>query len=177
MGPPGAGVTLRPAEMPVPEARFRSVLAHLAGGVAVVTSVGPDGAPCGLTATAVCSVSLDPPLVLASIDRGSHTHGGITGSGLYAINLLSAGQEDLAGRFATERPDKFAGLDVETDATGAPLLRAVIGYLDCTVVRDVPAGDHTVFLGRVEAARLRTEEGAAAPLVYHLGRYRTLESD
>lgn len=161
--------------MPVSETRFRHVLGHLAGGVAVVTSLGPGQSRCGLTATAVSSVSLDPPLVLASIDRSSHTHAGIEASDLYAINLLAADQEELAVRFATKDPDKFRDLDVRTAATGAPLLLECLGYLDCRVVRDVPAGDHTVFIGRVEAAGIRGDE-VGRPLVYHLGRYATLAS-
>lgn len=160
--------------MPVSETRFRHVMGHLAGGVAVVTSRGPGEAPRGLTATAVCSVSLDPPLVLASLERDSHTHAGIEASGLYAVNLLSADQEELAVRFATKDRDKFRGLELRSASTGAPVLAGCLGYLDCTVVRDVAAGDHTVFIGRVEAAAILREE-VGRPLIYHLGRYGTLE--
>lgn len=155
--------------------RFRHVIGHLAGGVAVVTSRAPDGGRCGLTATAVCSVSLQPPLVLASVDRDSRTHPGIAHSGFYAINLLSAGQEELAVRFATKEPDKFRGLEVGSACTGAPVLRACLAYLDCEVVRDVAAGDHTLFVGRVESAEVLREEAADRPLIYHLGRYGTLD--
>lgn len=162
--------------MSVSETRFRHVMGHLAGGVAVVTSLGPESSPCGLTATAVCSVSLDPPLLVASIDRDSNTHAGIEASGLYAVNLLSAGQEELAVRFATKDPDKFRGLETEQAATGAPLLVETLGFLDCRVSREVPAGDHTLFIGRVEDARVRGEE-AGTPLVYHIGRYGTLTGE
>lgn len=160
--------------MPVSENCFRRVMGHLAGGVAVVTSRGPGRSACGLTATSVCSASLEPPLVLASVDRGSHTHAGIEAAGVYAVNLLSADQEELAVRFAATDPDKFRGLEVRTASTGAPVLEDCLGYLDCEVVRDVPAGDHTLFVGRVESAGL-PRDGAGKPLVYHLGRYGTLE--
>lgn len=159
--------------MPVSEARFRHVLGHLAGGVAVVTSLGPDGGPRGLTATAVCSVSLDPPLVLASLARTSHTHEGVRQSGVFALNLLAGDQEALAVRFAREDPRKFEGLEVDTAATGAPLLAEALAFVDCTVEREIPAGDHTLFLGRAEAAAVRRDGGE--PLVYHLGRYGKLE--
>lgn len=160
--------------MAVSQTRFRHVLGYLAGGVSVVTSLDADGAPCGLTATAVCSVSLRPPLVLVSIDRTSSTHAGLRASGVYAVNLLSADQESLAVRFSREDPTKFRDLAFRTGETGAPLLDDVAGWLDCTVSREVAAGDHTVFIGRVEDARMRAEE-SPRPLVYHLGRYGTLE--
>lgn len=160
--------------MAVSQTRFRHVLGHLASGVSVVTSLDADGEPCGLTATAVCSVSLDPPLVLVSVDRDSGTHVGLRASGVYGVNLLSSEQEDLAVRFAQEDPSKFRGLDVRTAGTGAPLLVSVPAWLDCTVVREVPAGDHTLFVGQVEDAGTRTGE-PWRPLVYHRGRYGTLE--
>lgn len=160
--------------MAVSQTRFRHVLGHLASGVSVVTSLDADGEPCGLTATAVCSVSLDPPLVLVSVDRTAGTHEALRASGVYGVNLLSAEQEALAIRFSREDPEKFRELAYRTGATGAPLLEDVPGWLDCTVEREVPAGDHTIFIGRVEDARLQGE-GAVRPLVYHLGRYGTLD--
>ncbi|MFW6193512.1 MAG: flavin reductase family protein, partial [Gemmatimonadota bacterium] len=156
--------------------RFRDVMGHLAGGVAVVTSLGRDGTARGLTATAVCSVSMDPPLVLASVDRGSRTHGAIEASGFYAINLLSADQEELAVRFASKDPDKFRGLGVGAASTGAPVLEAGLAYLDCEVHREVAAGDHTLFVGRVEAAAVQGDD-VGEPLIYHLGRYGTLAGE
>lgn len=159
--------------MSVPESRFRHVLGHLAGGVAVVTSVGPGGEPSGLTATALCSVSLEPPLVLASVARAARTHAAIEASGVYGINLLASDQESLAVRFAGKEADKFRGLEVEEGVTGAPRLVEAMGFVDCRVTRHVPVGDHTLFVGGVEAAGIRGD-GAAKPLVYHLGRYGTL---
>lgn len=159
--------------MPVSETRFRHVLGHLAGGVAVVTSRDPHGAPCGLTATAVCSVSLEPPLVLVSVDQTSRTHRGLEASRIYAVNLLGAGQEELATRFAGKEADKFRDLETGTAVTGAPVLEESLGFLDCAVTRKVPAGDHTLFIGRVEEARILGDD-VGHPLMYHLGRYATL---
>lgn len=158
--------------MPVSESRFRTALGHLAGGVALVTARGPAGEGCGLTATALCSVSLDPPLVLVSVDRDANTHGAIDASGAYAVNLLAADQASLAARFARKEPDKFRGLPTVEGSTGSPLLADALARLDCTVVRTVPAGDHTLFIGRVESAEVREDGGE--PLVYHRGRYGTL---
>lgn len=162
--------------MGVSPSRFRHVLGHLAGGVSVVTSLDAGGEPCGLTATSVCSVSLEPPLVLVSVDRTSGTHACLEASGVYAVNLLAAGQASLAVRFAREDTDKFRELGWHGEATGAPLLDDVPGWLDCRVVREVAAGDHTVFIGQVEAARMREDDGVR-PLVYHLGRYGTLAGE
>jgi len=157
---------------PVSEERFRHVLGHLAAGVSVVTSVGSDGRPCGLTATAVCSVSLDPPLVLASLEHGTSTGRGVRSAGFYAVNLLDREGLPLAALFARDDETKFEGVARETGVTGAPLLRRAVGYCDCRVVEAVEAGDHTVYIGRVEDARVRRR--GTAPLVYHRGAYATL---
>lgn len=162
--------------MAVTESRFRQVLGHLAAGVTLVTSRDAGGRPCGLTATAVCSVSLEPPLVLACIDRGTNTHAGIEASGVYAVNFLGSGDAGLAVRFARTGGDKFTELATEVRTTGAPVLDRAVGFCDCTVERVVPAGDHTVFIGRVEEAGvLQPEE--TDPLIYHLGRYLGVHPD
>lgn len=153
--------------------RFREVLARLAGGVAIVTARRPDGTPSGMTATAVCSASLVPPLVLACLDVGTHTHDAVEASGAFAVHLLADGEADLARRFGEDDEDKFRGLLVSTAATGSPLLSCGLGFCDCSVVGTLPAGDHTIFVGRVEAAEYRGSEGRG-PLVYFRGVYDTL---
>lgn len=151
---------------------FRRALARLAGGVAIVTSRGADGEPRGMTATAVCSVSLTPPLVLASLDLGANTTRAVRSSGVYALHFLGQEHLELAERFATDETDKFAGLRTSAGVTGAPLLDGVLAWCDCSVERAVEAGDHTLFIGRVEAVGVLDEE--ARPLVHYLGRYRSL---
>jgi len=156
---------------------YRQVLGHLAGGVAVVTSLDEAGAPCGFTATAVCSVSLEPPLVLVCAgSEGRATYHAIEGSGVFAVNLLGEGAAGLADRFAAKTTGKFAGVRAGTGVTGVPLLEDAMAHCECTVVRAVPAGDHTIFIGRVEAAAVR-EKPRAGPLVRFLGRYARLEPD
>lgn len=153
--------------------RFRDVLGRLAAGVAIVTSRQPDGSPSGMTATAVCSVSLVPPLVLACLDVGANTHRAVGSSGVFAVHLLAEGEAELARRFGGEGEEKFDGLAVSRAVTGAPLLAVGLGYCDCSVDRSLDAGDHTVFIGRVEAAGTRGPVGCP-PLVYYRGRYREL---
>lgn len=159
--------------MTVSAARFREVLGRLAGGVAIVTSRRADGAPSGMTATAVCSVSLAPPLVLACLDVGTNTHDAVEASGVFALHLLAEDEAGLARRFGGEGEDKFRGLSVSAAATGAPVLEVGLGFCDCSVVQTVPAGDHTIFVGRVEAAESRGESAPVGrgPLLYFRGGY------
>lgn len=156
--------------MTVPPALFRRVLGRLAGGVAVVTSRDDHGTPRGMTATSVCSVSLEPPLVLACLARGSATRRAIAASDVYGLSFLAEGDEDLARRFATEADDKFAGLPLEAGPTGCPILPRALAWCDCAVVEAVPAGDHTIYVGRVEGAGV-ADPVPRRPLVYYRGRY------
>lgn len=160
--------------MSVTVERFRRVLGRLAGGVTVVTTRRPDGRLSGLTATSVCSVSLRPPLVLACLDAGARTHAAVAASGTYALNFLPASARELAVRFSLdEADDKFEGVGFDTGLTGAPLLEEALAWCDCSVDERLPMGDHTIFVGRVEAADLGGAPDAR-PLLYYLGRYRTL---
>src|SRR5229473_1678008 len=109
---------------------FRRVLGHFAAGVTVITTVGDDGAPYGLTATAFTSVSLEPPLVLVCVDKKSESHPHFHVSRVFAVNFLATGHEDLSRRFAVSGGAKFDGLSVRQGATGAPLLTEALGYLE-----------------------------------------------
>lgn len=148
---------------------FREALSHLAGGVVIVTTRGEDGGPRGMTATAVCSVSLSPPLVMACMSHDSSTYHAVEASGVFALNVLAATAEELARRFASSDGDKFAGLGFATGETGAPLLADALAHCDCVVERSVPAGDHTIFIGRVIGVARHERPGA--PLLYFRGTY------
>lgn len=162
--------------MGVTAEKLREALSHLAGGVVIVTTRGKDGDPRGITATAVCSVSLSPPLVMACLDRRAATHAAVAESGVFALNLLPESEEALARRFAVSVPDKFVDLAVTSGPTGAPLLDRALAFCDCAVVRSVPAGDHTIFIGRVEEAGVYADRGReAGPLLYYRGRYASVE--
>ncbi|MDP9349400.1 MAG: flavin reductase family protein [Gemmatimonadota bacterium] len=148
---------------------FRRVMGHFATGVAIVTTRDPAGRPCGLTANAVCSVSIDPTLVLVCVDHRSDSHDCIGSSGVFAVNVLAQeGGETLARRFsAREVQDKFRGVAYAEETTGAPVLPGALAWLDCRVVEAHRGGDHTIFLGEVMAADAR--EGS--PLLYYRGGY------
>lgn len=148
---------------------FREALSHLAGGVVIVTTRGEDAEPRGMTATAVCSVSLAPPLVMACMSHDSSTYHAVEESGVFALNVLPATAETLARRFASSTDDKFEGLGFAEGETGAPLLADALAHCDCIVERSVPAGDHTIFIGRVIGVARHERPGA--PLLYFRGAY------
>lgn len=152
---------------------FREALSQLAGGVVIVTTRGEDGEPRGMTATAVCSVSLSPPLVMACMSHESSTYHAVEESGVFALNVLAATAERLARRFASSDEDKFAGLGFAAGETGAPLLADALAHCDCVVERSVPAGDHTIFIGRVVG--VARHDRPEAPLLYFRGTYGSVK--
>lgn len=158
--------------MSVDQATFRSVLGRFASGVTVVT-VREGEADHGMTASAFCSLSLDPPLTLVCIERSTRMHELLGRVDRYAINLLTSRQEALSRRFA-EPPDetRFDGVGFDRGATGAPLLRDVLAHLECELVGRHPGGDHTIFVGRVISAAADAE---SRPLLYYRGGYAALE--
>ncbi len=152
-------------------AEFRRVLGHFATGVTVVTTRAPGGPVRGLTASAVASVSLNPPLALVCVDHTADTHDAIEDSGVFAINMLAEDAETLARRFADYPAEtKFEGVAYRPEATGAPVLDAALAWADCDLRFSHDGGDHTIFVGVVVAGDAR--EGA--PLLYYRGGYRRM---
>jgi flavin reductase (DIM6/NTAB) family NADH-FMN oxidoreductase RutF len=148
---------------------FRRVMSHFASGVAVLTSLQPDGSPCGLTISSFCSVSLEPTLVLACVDHAADSHVCIERAGHYAVNIMDDRRgETLARRFATWGvSEKFRGLAYREEATGSPILEDALAWMDCRIEGAYPGGDHTIFVGEVIAADAR----GGSPLVYYRGGY------
>ena len=140
-------------------------------GVSVVTAVGTDGEPVGLTVNSLTSVSLDPLLVLVCIDHGASSHGPIIESGAFCVNLLAEADQAVSNRFAVGEPEeRFVGLPWHAGPTGSPVLDHALAWFDCRVHQTHVAGDHTIVVGRV----LACHERPAQPLVYHRGRYARL---
>jgi flavin reductase (DIM6/NTAB) family NADH-FMN oxidoreductase RutF len=148
--------------------RFRSVMGHFATGVTVVTVATGDG-PVGMTANAVCSLSLEPLLLLVCFDNAARTLPAVRENGRFGVNVLGAGQEDLARLFASKRPEreKFAGV-AHTVHDGIPVIEGVLAWVGCRLERLIPGGDHTIGIGAVEAA----EAGRGEPLLWLRGSYR-----
>jgi len=156
--------------MPFDSALQRKIMGRFATGVTVVTT-GVEGRHGGLTANAVCSLSLDPPLVLVAVDRTAGSHAELIEHRYFAVNILSLAQQEISQRFAKPGPKDFTGLTWKTAITGAPIFEGCLGWLDCRVAQVVPGGDHDIFIGEIVAGDLEAE---GKPLLYFAGQYRRL---
>jgi 3-hydroxy-9,10-secoandrosta-1,3,5(10)-triene-9,17-dione monooxygenase reductase component len=154
---------------PVAPDHFRAVMGHFATGVAVVTATGPEG-PVGMTANAVCSLSLEPLLLLVCFANGARTLKVVRETERFGVNVLEAGQEALARRFASKRlpeAQKFVGVPHAVH-DGIPVLEQGLAWVGCALTDLVPGGDHTIGIGQVQAAETG---GRTDPLVWFRGRY------
>lgn len=149
---------------------FRHTVGHFASGVTVITTTEGEEL-FGTTASAVSSLSAEPPMMLVCLNRSSRTHDAVVASGRYAVNILSDRQGDLARHFARKGDDKFTGIDHEVSGHGLPLLGDALATIECAVVDTAVGGTHTVFLGRVLEATAREGE----PLAYYRGAFGKLE--
>jgi flavin reductase (DIM6/NTAB) family NADH-FMN oxidoreductase RutF len=156
--------------MPVSPEEFRAALGSYATGVTVVTAIGPNG-PSGATANAVTSLSLDPPMMLACLDRGSRTLTSVREQGRFGVNALAAGQEELARRFAGkgEEAEKWKGVEF-SESEGLPRLPGALMWVACELRDLIDGGDHLILTGSVLAAESRDGQ----PLLFHRGDYRDL---
>jgi len=156
--------------VPPDKDELRRVMGRFATGVTVVTTRLGDELH-GMTANAVTSVSLDPPLVLVCVDRAADSHDIIARAGVFALNILALAQQPLSDRFAVKEgadAHRLEGVPHHARATGAPIIDGSLAYLDCRVAERFPAGDHTIFLGEVADAGTL---GGEAPLIFYQGRY------
>ena len=156
---------------------LRSMMARFATGVTVVAArQGPFLS--GMTANAVASVSVDPPIMMASISRRSETHQAIVGSHSFAISVLSADQQPLAECFAqpitATKLQRFCDAPWHEAETGSPILDGAIAYFDCRLVERYDGRDHTIFLGEIVSAG---SEEDADPLIWFASGYRRLGRD
>jgi flavin reductase (DIM6/NTAB) family NADH-FMN oxidoreductase RutF len=151
---------------------FREVFGRFATGVAVITSAAPRGAG-GMTANAICSVSLEPPLVLVCFQNDARTLDTVRESGRFAVNLLAAGQRDVAGLFASKAPEEEKLLRVPHELrNGTPVIDGTIAWAVCDVQDLLAGGDHTIAIG--EVMELGLGPGTGEPLLWFEGRYHTL---
>jgi flavin reductase (DIM6/NTAB) family NADH-FMN oxidoreductase RutF len=169
--------------MPVDPEILRAVMRHWPTGVTVMTTRYGDVAH-GMTVNSFTSVSLEPALVLVCIEQVVRTHALAERSGIFALSILRDGQAWISDRFAgrdTENSNRFEGLETFTAVTGAPILAANMGYLDCVINARYPAGNHTIFVADVVAAHPGPLDAAAppgldgaAPLLYFNRDYHRL---
>jgi len=148
----------------------RRILGKFATGVTVAsTKIGDE--TWGMTANAVTSLSLDPPLVILCIQKDVQSHAKFKEGGCFALNILSADQQEISDRFAFKGPKDFSGLDTKTAETGAPILTESLGWVDCRLKEVLPGGDHDIFIGEIVAAEA---PDGGQPLLYYGGKYAKL---
>jgi flavin reductase (DIM6/NTAB) family NADH-FMN oxidoreductase RutF len=155
----------------VPEEKsFRFLAGHWATGVAIVTTAADDGRKYGLTMSAVTTLSLEPMQFLICVDNRSSALAAILQAQKFGINYLGLGQQELAHRFSRAIPNKFAGVAHRCTASGVPVLKGVIGFVECRLSVAVPGGDHRIIIGDVQEMIVPGGE----PLVHFRGQYRKL---
>ena len=149
---------------------FRTALSAFATGVTVVTAVGANG-PSGATANAVTSLSLDPPMMLACLDRGSRTLTAVRAQGRFGVNALAAGQEGLARQFAGKHPEaeKWEGVGW-SERHELPRIEGALMWVACELRDLIDGGDHLIVTGNV----IETDSADGQPLLFHRGDYRDL---
>jgi flavin reductase (DIM6/NTAB) family NADH-FMN oxidoreductase RutF len=147
------------------------VLGRFPSGVTVVTTKDEDGSDEGMTVSAFSSVSLDPPLVLICIEKTASAYKALTTASGFVVNVLSASQEQIARRFSIIDIDRFEGVGYSRSPNGLAVLDDVLGVIECATFAMHDAGDHTIIVGEVEAARAQS----GTPLLYYRGGYAQLE--
>jgi flavin reductase (DIM6/NTAB) family NADH-FMN oxidoreductase RutF len=150
---------------------YRLTCARFATGVTVVTTLDEKGHPHGMTVNSFASVSLEPPLVLVSIDLRNAILGHFQTSKYFAINVLEENQEGLSRRFSSTAENRFHGIEWHPAHSGVPLLAGALAHLECSVRNAFEAGDHSVLIGEVQTAEFRDGN----PLVFFDSLYRRLE--
>ena len=151
-------------------ATLRRVLGSFVTGVTVVTTCDGDGAPHGFTANSFTSVSLDPPLVLVCVGHAVEGLEVYRECGGFAVNILADSQQVISETFATERPNRFAGVRWREGVHGSPILEGCVAFLECAPEQRIEAGDHMILIGRV----LASEHSAGRPLAFCRGSYLSL---
>ncbi|WP_414902429.1 flavin reductase family protein [Sphingomonas flavalba] len=155
----------------IDSATFRSVLSSYATGVAVMTCTARNGCTGVMTVNSFASLSLDPPLVLWSIDKGCDQMPAFADTDHYAVNILAADQQDISNRLAMPGEDKLRDIPHEKGAGNAPLLPDCCAQIQCEIADRFEGGDHVILIGRVLTATRNDRD----PLVYHGGGYRELK--
>jgi flavin reductase (DIM6/NTAB) family NADH-FMN oxidoreductase RutF len=148
--------------------RFRQVLGEYPTGVSVITAIGPDDTPVGMSVGSFTSLSLDPPLVAFMPDKNSTSWPKIRAAKSFCVNVLAAEQEPLCRQFASRLPDRFVGIPWQPARSGSPIIEGVVAWIDCDLERVDDAGDHEIVIGRVRALDVAAP---SLPLLFFRGGY------
>ena len=158
--------------MPLDTRQFRDVMGTFTTGVTIITTL-ENKMPHGITANSFTSVSLSPPLVMFCLGKSSTNFDAFMNSDCFAVNILTAEQNELSTHFATFDGDRFDGLNWTKWETGAPILEDVISAIDCRIEAKHDAGDHVIMVGLVVRAQV---QNFSSPLLYFKGGYEKLEN-
>jgi len=159
----------------VSKEEFRRTMRQFASGVTIVTTRRGDELH-GMTATAFASVSLEPLLVLVCVEKTAESHDILKESGVFAVNILSDEQESLSRQFADKSEGvihRLESIPHRSGSTGAPIIEGCLAYLECRIVTIYEGGDHSIFLGQVEEARVLRD---GRPLIFFRSAYRSIDS-
>lgn len=151
--------------------QFRGGMRRLAAGVCLITTQQADGQRSGLTATAVCSVTAEPPTLLVCVNRRNGSYAAIQQAGVFAVNVLAMDDRPLADRFASPIPadEKFHQGLWQRLATGAPVLESALVAFDCRLTQAVEVGSHDILLGSIESVKVSGTD--VQPLMFAQGSY------
>lgn len=164
--------------MPFDPNLFRQVLGRFATGVTVVT-VRKDNVKHGMTANAFSSVSLDPPLVLVSVDKKADMHSMLMESDAFCVNILAEHRREWSDWWAGKAPkdaDQFIDIPHSNKTAGSPVLDDCLGFIDCNIWARYDSGDHTLFVGEVQEASV-TDDLDMKPLLFFASKYRKLDDE
>jgi flavin reductase (DIM6/NTAB) family NADH-FMN oxidoreductase RutF len=156
--------------MAIDKNQLRQVMGHFATGVTIITTHNKAGEMHGLTANAFTSVSLEPPLLLISVDKKAESWPAFEESKVFTVNILADDQEGLSRKFAVSGGNKFEGVAYRNGGNGAAILEGTLAHIECTLWAAYDGGDHSIYLGEIQEAAVR--EGK--PLLFFRGGYRAL---
>ncbi|MBT5074721.1 MAG: hypothetical protein HOJ34_01795 [Kordiimonadaceae bacterium] len=146
---------------------LRNCFGKFATGITVITAIAPDGSKLGLTVNSFSSLSLDPPMILWSLDKKSKSMDALCAASHFAVNVLASDQMDLSNNFARTSDEKFDDIELTTSEFGLPLLAGTVAHLECSNINQIEGGDHIIFIGKVE----NFDMGHKKPLLYTNGQY------
>lgn len=158
--------------MAITKEEFRHALGKFASGVTVVTTKDKTGKLFGITVSAFCSVSLEPPLILVCIEKDTGSHHAFQQSGAFVVNILHENQQEISNHFASHPANKFTEISYHLGIENLPVLDNVLVNLECRLHNFYEGGDHTIFVGEIERATVNEEN----PLVYWHGDYKNLSN-
>lgn len=161
---------MRDSEKMITNDEFRAALGRFASGVTVVTTKDNAGKLHGMTVSAFCSVSMNPPLILICVMKTTPCHYAFEESRVFVVNVLSENQQYLSNHFASRHHDKFEGIDFSEGVFGIPVLNNCLVNLECTLRHSYDGGDHSIFVGEIQKATVQDGK----PLAYFHGKYREI---